>query len=258
MYKKYLGMYMKSAFQYRGSTILIAISQLLITLAEISSIYLLFLRFKTIGGWGFPEVAIMFGVIMTCFPLSECFGRGFDQFSKQLKTGGLDRILIRPRSVFWQVFSSDFEFSKIGRLIVGISSLCYGLIQANIVWTVAKVICIIFVIIAGFLINLSLLIINAGITIYTIEDFEVLNILTNGGRDLAQYPISIYKKWFRNIFTYILPLATINYLPVMYLIDAPGATVLGHMLAPVWGSLLIIPSVIFFNFSLGKYQGAGT
>ena len=258
MYRKYFNMYLKSAFQYRSSTLLLSISQLIITAAELFSIYLLLNRFKSIGGWDFSQVAIMFGIIMVAFPLSECFGRGFDQFSKQLKTGGLDRILIRPRSVFWQVFTSDFEFSKIGRIAVGVFALCYGLIKANITWNFAKVICIILVILAGLLINLSLLIINAGITIYTIEDFEALNILTNGGRDLAQYPITIYKKWFRNIFTYILPLATINYLPVMFLTDAPGATILGHMLAPLWGSLIIIPAVIFFNLSLRNYQGAGT
>lgn len=258
MYRKYMEMYLKSSFQYRGSMLFIFISQILTTAAEFLAIILLFIQFKSIGSWLFPEVAIMFGFCMISFPLSECFGRGFDTFSKQVKEGGLDRMMIRPRSIFSQTIATEFEFTKLGKVSVGIIALVYGLSNVAIQWTFLKVLCIVLTIAGGFLICLSLLIFNAAFTIFTIEDIEVLNILTNGGRDICQYPLNIYKRWFTKFFTFVLPLASFNYLPVMYIIGRPEASIFANLLSPVWGALIFIPVLIFFTWSLSKYQGSGT
>lgn len=258
MYKKYLELYFKSTFQYRGSTILMFISQMFITAGEFVAVWLLMERFNNIGGWNFYNVAIMFGLIIICFPLAECVGRGFDTFSKQIKSGEVDRLFLRPRPIFWQVFCAEFDWTKLGKALAGIVTLIIGLIGSNITWTFSRGLCLALTIVCGFLIQLSILIFNGGITIFTVEESEFYNIATNGGRRLAQYPISIYNKAIRIIFTFILPFACINYLPVSYIIGLPSVSVWVNMLSPVWGSLIIIPATLFFNFSLKFYKGSGT
>lgn len=258
MYKKSLSMHLKSAFQYRASTFLVMASQLMVTLAEFLSVLMMMTQFKVIGGYPLANVCIMFGIIMIGFPASECFGRGFDMFSKQVRTGELDRLFLRPRTIFAQTFCADFELSKMGKILIGTIALIYGLIASNISWNFAKVLCVILCVGGSFTIGLSALIINAGITIFTHDDIEIMNIITNGSREVSQYPLTIYPKWFRTFFTVILPLACVNYLPILFLIDAPNANVFANMLAPVWGSLVVIPAILFFNFALTKYTSSGT
>jgi len=67
-----------------------------------------------------------------------------------------------------------------------------------------------------------------------------MNIFTDGGRELAQYPLDIYKDWVLKFFTFGVPLAFVNYYPFLYLIDKnPYPDVVG-MLSPLITILFLI------------------
>jgi ABC-2 type transport system permease protein len=56
---------------------------------------------------------------------------------------------------------------------------------------------------------------------------EIVNCTTYGGVETAQFPITIYRPWFRAFFTFVIPLATINYFPIHALLqmrDPLGST----------------------------------
>ena len=74
-------------------------------------------------------------------------------------------------------------------------------------------------ILGTIIIYAGLFILRAGISFFTIQSLEIMNIFTDGSRDLAQYPLNIYQKWVKKFFTFILPLALVNYYPLLYLID---------------------------------------
>ena len=46
----------------------------------------------------------------------------------------------------------------------------------------------------------------------TVESIEIVNCLTYGGIETAQFPLSIYRPWFRSFFTFVVPLVAINWL----------------------------------------------
>ena len=41
------------------------------------------------------------------------------------------------------------------------------------------------------------------------------NIVTHGGVETTQFPLSIYRPWFRGIFTFVFPLGAVSYFPVL-------------------------------------------
>jgi hypothetical protein len=47
------------------------------------------------------------------------------------------------------------------------------------------------------------MILNSTLCFWTIQGLEFANVLTDGGRQMAQYPMTIYRDWFRRIFTYV-------------------------------------------------------
>ena len=61
----------------------------------------------------------------------------------------------------------------------------------------------------------------------------------------------------KKIFTYIIPFASFNYLPMRYIFDMPNTTIVGNALAPLYGCLFIIPALILFNVALKKYSSTG-
>ena len=110
----------------------------------------------------------------------------------------------------------------------------------------------------GVVIFFALFLLGAALSIYTIEGIEVINVITDGGREFCQYPADIYGDTMKKIFTYIIPFAAFNYLPMKFIFDMPNATILGNALAPLYGCLFIIPAFILFNVALKKYSSTGS
>lgn len=258
IYFKYLKIHFKKLWQYRLSLLLSLISQTLTSAMAILTIYFLFDRFKIVDGWTFQQVSLSYAVSYLCFSFVECFFRGIDQFPKLIKTGQLDSFLIRPRSILTQAICADVEFSKIGRLIVGMAVLIYSCVIQPFAFTPLKVLVLMLMIVCGIVVFLSLFLIGAAVSVFTIDGIEAMNILTDGGRELCQYPVNIYGEFVKNFFTFIVPFACFNYLPMQFLFNMPNVSVWGNILTPLYGFLFFIPAVIFFNLSLKKYTSTGT
>lgn len=73
---------------------------------------------------------------------------------------------------------------------------------------------------------------------------------------MAQYPINIYSKPFKLIFTFIIPFALVNYYPLLYILDIK--TNLLYTLLPLLTILYIIPSNYIFKLGLRKYSYTGS
>jgi ABC-2 type transport system permease protein len=248
----------KSQLEYRTSFILLSIGQFFVPFLIFVSIFLFFQRFPNIGGWSLYEVALCYSVIHIAFSLSECFARGFDAFSSTVVNGDFDRILVRPRTTLLQVLGSKFEFTRIGRLTQSIIVLIFALVNIDTAWTPYKTITLILMIISGIFIFIGIYMLGASLCFWTIEGLEVINIFTDGGREMAQYPLSIYKEWIRKFFTFVIPFGTVNYLPLMFILDKVQGNNFVYMLTPLFGILFIIPCIIVWNFGVKHYKSTGS
>ena len=88
-----------------------------------------------------------------------------------------------------------------------------------------------------------------------------MNSFTYGGVEAAQYPISIYKSWFRKVLIYIIPLATVNYFPAMNILEQAESlnypTWIGWI-SPLVGSIFFIISLGVWQFGVKHYTSTGS
>ena len=110
----------------------------------------------------------------------------------------------------------------------------------------------------GVLIFTGIYILQATMCFWTVQGLEVANIFTDGGREMAQYPLNIYQKWVARFFTYVIPFGTVNYLPLMYLLGKNNGNDLFYMLLPALGSLFILPCLLFWQFGVRHYKSTGS
>ncbi|KLT20089.1 membrane protein [Neobacillus vireti] len=244
--------------QYRTSFWLLSIGQFFIPFSIFVGLYFLFERFGQIKGWQFFEVALCFAVIHMAFSLSECFARGFDMFSSLVVKGEFDRLLVRPRSTFVQVLGSKFEFTRVGRLLQSVIVLVWALSNLPIEWSTIKAITLALMIVSGVFIFTGIYMLAATMCFWTVQGLEVASIFTDGGREMAQYPLNIYQKWVARFFTYVIPFGTVNYLPLQYILGKGDGNELIHMLTPVLGSLFILPCFLVWQFGVRHYRSTGS
>ena len=77
----------------------------------------------------------------------------------------------------------------------------------------------VFMVASGVMIFTGIFILAATLCFWTIQGLEIANIFTDGGREMAQYPLNIYQKWVTVFFTFVIPFGCVNYLPMLYILD---------------------------------------
>lgn len=244
--------------QYRSSFFLNFFTSILFSVGTLFGIVLLFQNFTNVAGYTLQEVIITYSVVLFVFSISEWLFRGLDLFDTIILNGELDRMLLRPRGMMLQILGHKMEFVKLGRASFSFVILIYACLSSSIVWDPLKVLTLILMLISGVVIFLGVFLLAASFTIYSIQGMEVVNIFTNGGRELSSYPLDIYKQGLKNFFTFVIPFGCFNYLPLQFLLGSPNASVLVNMLSPIYGMLFVIPCYFVFKFSLTKYNSTGT
>jgi ABC-2 type transport system permease protein len=259
LYVRYIAIAVRAQMAYRASFFLRGTGQLLITALEFVGFASLFARFGNIRGWTLQEMALFYGIISVAFALGEGVMRGFDKFAPLVKNGDLDRILLRPRSAALQILGSDVDL-RFGRLLQGGLILGWAMHRLAL-FAPASVLLIGGAVLGGACLFGGLFVLQATVCFWTTESLEVLNCITYGGVEVAQFPLTIYRGWFRALFTFVIPLATVNYFPAQALlgrIDPLGSTRVLQWASPLAGFLFLGACLLIFRIGIRKYTSTGS
>jgi ABC-2 type transport system permease protein len=261
LYLRYASVSLKSQLQYRASFIMQAGGVFLITIIEFFGIWVLFDRFGQVRGWTLAEIALFYAMISITWALCDAIGRGFDQFGAMMKAGDFDRILLRPRTTVLQLIGQELTLRRIGRLLQGLIILVYAMVALKLDWTAGRAFLLTFAILGGVCTFLGVLVLQATSAFWTTETLEVWNAFTYGGVTMSQYPVAIYRPWFRKFFTFVIPLACINYLPGVAILgrsDPLGTTATMQWLAPLAGPVFLLICFQFWKFGVRHYRSTGS
>jgi len=258
LWLKYVSILIKSQLQYRTSFIFICVGQFFIPFTVFISVYFLFDRFSSVKDYTFYEVALCYSVIHFGFSISECFARGFDMFSGLIRDAGFDRLMLRPRNLILQVTGSSFELNRIGRFLQSAIVMAIALFGLDLTWTPVKILLLFCMVLSSSLVFSGIFILTSTLCFWTVQSIEVVNIFTDGGRELSQFPLDIYKREFALFFTFIIPLGMTNYIPLMYILDRVPQLSILYVLAPLYGAAFIVPCVFIWYCGVRRYKSTGS
>lgn len=231
------------------------ISQFIVFFGYYFTILCLFDNFSNIKGFTLYEVLLTFSIIQFGFAFCETFFRGMDVFDELIISGNFDKLLLRPRNIMFQVFTEEMSLVRIARLLQAVIILIIALVKINIDWDIYKIITVIFMLMSSILIFLGIFILAASYCFVTVKGLEVRNVFTDGGKHMAQYPIGIFKKGFKFIFTFIIPYGFVNYYPLLYILGKNNNKL--FMFSPLITVLYLIPCIIVFYKGIKKYSSTG-
>ena len=262
LYARYAGTSLRGQMQYRASFVMLALGHFLVTGIEVLGIWALFDRFGSLQGWALPEVALFYGLVQVGFALAEGIGRGFDTFPGLIRTGGFDRLLLRPRGTAFQVAAREVQVMRVGRLLQGLIVLLWAATALEVTWTPARVALALFAVGGGTCLFIGLFALQATLAFWTTESLEVMNTVTYGGVETGQYPLPIYQRWFRRFFIFVVPLGCVTYFPGLGILgrrDALlGSPVWFHWTAPAIGVAFLLVALQVWRFGVRHYRSTGS
>lgn len=261
LYFRYVGISLRSQMQYRASFVMLSLGHLVATGTEFLGVWALLDRFGNVRGWRLPEVMLFYGMINVSFALSEGIARGFDTFGDMVKSGDFDRLLVRPRSTALQVAGRELQLLRIGRFTQGLAVLIAGATMLEVHWSLAKIALLVGAIIGGTCLFNGLFVLTGTLAFWTTESLEITNTVTYGGVETAQFPLTIYRPWFRTFFVVIVPLACANYFPALAILGRPDPLGTPKWLAwasPIVGALFFTLSLRVWELGVRRYRSTGS
>jgi ABC-2 type transport system permease protein len=140
LYLKYLKVISKSWFQYRFDAFLRSSTVFLREAAGIITIYLTLLTFDNIGGWNLYELMFLFSFLFLTYSLLVMFCTGLRDFNSIVYSGDLDRFLMRPKSVLFQIIASNADmFAVVGHGGLGVVLLIVSASNVSVTWTSSNI-----------------------------------------------------------------------------------------------------------------------
>ncbi len=261
LYWKSMGILLKSQLQYPASFIMQTLAQLVMEGGELLAVILIVDRFDSLNQWMPGDLYFFFGIMSVTFYLTEFLGRGVTgAFPGMVRSGQLDTLLLRPRGVLTQVLCSAIDPRRIACIAVGTAALILGSNMAGVEWTPLKALALTEAILLGTLLVLGLFLIEAVLCIHSVKSVELTNALTYGGRSACQYPIDIFPRPLRMLFTVVAPFALTLHVPAAYILGKPlyGWPAWTAFVTPLAGAAAFWILYAVFQKAMKFYRSTGS
>ena len=261
LYLRYIGISIHAQMQYRASFILLSAGLFLATGVEFVGVCALFDRFGSLREWHLSEVALFYGMVNMSMAVAKATTRGFDKFGDLVKAGDFDRLLLRPRSTPLQLIGREIQLIRVGRFLQGLAVLLWAMAESGATASPARLVLAAAAVLGGACTFAGLFVLKAVLSFWTVETLELTNSLTYGGVEAARYPLTIYRPWFRRLFTYIVPLAFVTYFPGLAILGRPdplGFPPLLQWTAPLAGMAFLLLALQVWRFGVRHYRSTGS
>ncbi len=261
LYVRSMAMLLKGQLQYPASFLMQTLAQIVMEGGEMLAVLLIVRRFDSLHQWTGGDLLFFFGMMSLTFYLTECFGRGVTgAFPSLMRTGQLDTFLLRPRGVLTQVICWAIDPRRVGCIAVGVLALARGSNQSNIRWTLLKALAFIESVLFGCMLILGLFLIEAIFCIHSVKSIELVNAITYGGRSACQYPVDVFPRPLRVLFTVFAPFALTLHVPGAYILGKPlyGWPVWTAFVTPLSGAAAFFVIYFCFTRAMRFYRSTGS
>ena len=261
LYRRLIAAQLRGQMQYKVSFGLGAVGSFLSCVTEFGVVLVVFNRIPLLVGWSVAEVALLYGISGVCFALAELFAAALDNFQVHILLGTFDRVLVRPRSALMQVMSEDFALRRIGRIAQSALILAIATQLLQIDWTTDKIAVLAMAVVCGTMIYFAIFVLGATFCFWSVQAKEATHVVTYGGDALASWPLDIYRGSVRRFFTFVVPLAFVNYEPALFLLgkaDPLGLPDAARLFSPVAAVVMTVLARYGWQLGIRHYQSTGS
>lgn len=254
-------MWIRSALAYPASFVLMLVSSMLITVMDFVAILLMFSHLSSFGGFTLGEIALLYATASMTLGLADLFTGSIERIGERIRTGSLDVYLIRPVPAFLQTAADGFALRRLGRPLQAGVVLGFALNRIDVDWTVARGIMLVVSMIAGSVIFGAIFVLGAAFQFLSVDSAELANSFTYGGHTLTQYPLSVFGKEIVRAVTFVVPLAFVNYYPVLYVLGKPAPLGLPSwigLLSPLVAVAMVALAALAWRGGLRHYRSTGS
>jgi ABC-2 type transport system permease protein len=251
---------LRSALQYRTDTLIVIVMALVFQGTGFAFAWVVLTRFESIGGWTLGDIVFLYGLRLIVHAVAGVLAGPFFGLEAQVRSGDFDRYLVRPVPPLLQFMTQSVQISVLGDLLGGLAIFVAANALTGIAWTLPAMIYLLLAILGGALVELASRILIGALSFRLLTSQSFMFLSDSVFSTYGNYPLSIFGAALGFLFTFVVPLAFVAYLPVTVLLDRTAELQVNPVLAyaaPLAGVIWLAIAVRVFDGQMGNYQSAG-
>jgi len=253
-------MHVRTRLEYRAAFVLDRIAQIVSYGTAFATIFLLLHRFGALGGWRWPDMAMLlsFGVLSYALGAAFSFVQ-FREMEEMVRLGTFDVLLVKPFSPWAYIVFSGLNADYIGHIVISGGLLIWAITQSEVTWDLATIVYFIAALCSAALV-VAAMITMIGASALVLVQARALYAIFFGFWELTRLPMTILPSALQILLLTAVPLGFMGYVPVAVLLDKevpflpmPWAAVASLVAGPI----LALIAAVHWRLVISKYQGAG-
>lgn len=262
LYKKFIGIYLKSIMEYRFSFFMSIFLQIFTYSNTFLVMWILLRKFNNINGWSFYEIMFLYTFNLFSYALSGMFIKHpMLDMESMIRQGQFDSILTKPINPLFHVIARQFEYTFAGHIILCIFTFGISISKIQVNWSLNKILFFITFILGAILIHSAFMIITGSLSFFVVKSKVAVETTIYSLRSFLDYPLTIFNKFIQVGLTFLLPYAFVNYYPAEYFLGKTNPPIFNNSLiymTPIVGAIMIIIALITWNCGIKNYKSTGS
>ena len=252
-------MHVRSQMEYRGAFWLDRFAQILSYGSVFATLGILLARFGTLGGWTWPEMALLFSFQLLSYSLGAAMSFAqLRDLEELVRLGTYDTLLVKPFSPWTYIVFSGLNIGYVGHIILAVTLTGWAVFSIDFPWSVWSALFLVASLISATLVTASLITIIGATALIWVRSNHLFSIFFCFW-ELTRYPLNIFPAAIQGILVTAVPLALTSSVPVGALLGK-SVPILGAWAGPVSlfaGPIWVLIAVAYWKYATRKYQGAG-
>lgn len=246
-----------SLMEYRFDIIASCLGTYGYTLMILIFIDVIFRNVNTVAGWNRDEILMLFAMSQFCFYFFYTFFWSiWSQVPDAIRTGDLDKLLLKPISPLFQLVTQEFT------LIEAAPSMILPFALTALVWnrldlhpTLFQVSATAIALLAGAAISV-LVQLNLALLSFWVSDTKPLQKSFAELEDLRKYPLAIYPESVRWLVVTLVPIGLVAYAPTYLLVK--GWSIVWFALPLATLLFFVLMTMFIWRYGTRAYTSASS
>ncbi|KFC69504.1 ABC-type uncharacterized transport system, permease component [Devosia sp. LC5] len=254
-----VGIHVRTYMEYRGALFISWIAQAIGYAGVYASIALVLARFENLGGWSWPQMALLLAFHLLAYALGASLS--FVQFrdmEEKVRLGTFDAILVKPIGTWTYLAFSGLNIEYGGHIVLAIGLMAWALASLPLDWSAPLALYFLAAIISAAMLTAALMTIIGATALIWVRSRHLFSIYF-GFWELARYPLNIFPLPLQIMMITFAPLGFLAFIPTAVVLDKP-VPILGDLAGPASlaiGPVFVLIAMLHWRYCLRNYQGAG-
>ncbi|WP_114570813.1 ABC transporter permease [Exiguobacterium flavidum] len=256
LYLLYIKSHFKVMMEYRLDFLLGILSVFFQQFAALFFLTVVFSHIETLKGWDYYEILFIYGIAFLGRAIHHIF---FDNLWtlgwRYIRTGNLDRVLLRPVNPLFQIVAERLQQDGFGQLLIGGAVLYTASLKLAIDWGVTEVIWLVVFVLSSGALYIAINLFFATLSFWMTDSLPIVSAVFSLS-DFARYPMAIYSKVITFILTFIIPYGFTAFYPATFFFEGKQSAF--ALATPLVAGVSLVIAYRFWTFGLQRFASTGT